>query len=127
MIASEASPLSVASSIAFLYAGRAWIRWSQFHSPGLLASSPPRAVKASTGKLIWMSVALNASPANHSRCDISLSIHARWVASCGSMKPDFAFAATAFTMGLTKMGIGLFGNRVKTRLSSSGDIADPSA
>ncbi len=115
------------TSSAFRYAGRAWMRWSQSQRCARLGSRPPRAANASTGKLIWMSAAVNASPANHSRVASSLSIHSRCVFNCGPMKVRCAFSATALTIGRTKNGIGPFGRRPKISASSSGGIADPSA
>ena len=46
--------------------GRAWIFFRNAISFGRLASRPARIAAASTGKLIWMSAALNSAPANHS-------------------------------------------------------------
>jgi len=42
-------------SIARWNAGRAWMRLRKSVSFGRVASSPPRAAAASSGKLIWMS------------------------------------------------------------------------
>ena len=46
----------------------------QSMSRGRRASSPPRAAAASSGKLIWMSAALNSPPANHGRRSSSASM-----------------------------------------------------
>src|SRR5688572_17146576 len=61
-------------SSARWYAGRAWIFCRKLHSFGRRSSRPPRAAAASSGKLIWMSAALNASPANQARCASSPSM-----------------------------------------------------
>src|SRR5450830_915785 len=55
------------------YAGRAWMRSRKACSLGNLPSSPPRAAAASSGKLSWMSAALNCSPANQVCLPNSLS------------------------------------------------------
>src|SRR5579883_807197 len=114
-------------SSARWYAGRAWIRSRNAISRGRLASRPPRAAAASSGKLIWMSAAVKSLPANHTCSSSARSMKSRWSAIWGSMNEVRARRAIARAIGRTTTGIGAVSTRLNTSLSSSGGMAEPSA
>ena len=97
------------------------------HSFGRFSSRPPCADAASSGKLIWMSAALNAGPANHSRVASSDSMKSRRRLRFGRTMMFFAVPEILRAIGRTKNGIGLDSMRSKISLSSSGGIMEPSA
>jgi len=113
-------------SSARWYAGRAWIV-SRKRAIAGYRLPPPRAVAASSGKLIWMSAALKPSPTNQPLRASAPSTWPRCRSICGSTKPDCSVAAILRAIGRAKNGIGACAIRSATSLSSSGGIADPSA
>ena len=88
----------------------------------------PRRAAASSGKLIWMSAAVNSSPANHVlfaelafhevEVQLDLRLDERALRPCRRSRARSA---------CTKNGIGAVSTRSKTSFSSSGGIAEPSA
>jgi hypothetical protein len=114
-------------SSAFLYAGRAWMRRSQSFSFGRRASSPARCADASSGKLIWMSAALNSAPANQGRWASSDSMKSSCRSMLGITKLFSTCAEMPRAIGLAKKGIGDDATLSNTSFMSSGDIAEPSA
>ena len=94
---------------------------------GRLASSPPRCAAASTGKLIWMSAAVNSGPANQSWRVSSSSMKSSWRFRFGSTNDCSTFVEMPRAMGLAKNGIFVVAMRSNTSFMSSGGIAEPSA
>src|SRR5450830_1365701 len=94
---------------------------------GRRASSPARAAAASSGKLIWISAALNSLPANHLVAASSASIYASWLLILGRMKVFLTFCAIPRAIGLMKKGMGDDSTLSNTSFNNKGDMAEPSA
>ena len=103
------------------------MRFNQAISRGRLALRPARCAAASSGKLIWMSAALNVLPTNQSLPASSPSMKSSCRFRFGSTKPASTLAEIPRAIGFAKNGIGDEAMRSKISFISSGGIAEPSA
>ena len=95
-------------------------------SLGILLIIGERAVAASSGKLIWMSAAVNSGPANHSRRISSPSRNMKWLPICGissvlSAPPEMARATGRIRKGTRA------GSIPNTSFMKRSGISEPSA
>ncbi|TAM95204.1 MAG: hypothetical protein EPN40_10820 [Rhodanobacteraceae bacterium] len=86
------------------------------HSFGRVASAPARSAAASTGKLTWMSAAVDAEPANHPLLRSSLSLKSSRRCRLGITSAASTLCEIPRATGLTKEEHGLLRNLVEDQL-----------